>query len=740
MTLNVQPDFTGFSGPDGTPTGAERLLIEANAAGRNAGCTHLAEDERIVSAALISALATGSFRHKDWPNWQQHPAGLKILGAKIDEKLALENCRVTVTLTFIRCTFERGFNLNGAVLAGDLFIDDCQLIGECSLVSATISGRFSAIGSTFENPGRDAILAYGAKAAIWFMNRAEVEGCFDINGAEIAGQFNANNANFSNENKDAILAYEVKASSWFMDGVEVKGNFNIGGAEIAGQFSAENAKFSNPQGIAFGGHFAQFRGGLVLRGSETSVHGDFVLSDATIHQILNISEATFRAGRYRALRLQGATILGDANCTGATVYGHIDASRASFGGRFTLEGSRLIASSVARQEGDLDASLHETFHEFDRKHQDKHRHHALILKESRIAGRLVMPKICPDGIVDLSHARCEVLDDHKDGWPNPIDPKTGSAPVSRIFVEAVEVDGKTINREVDIRHLVLDGFKYEHFEHPDGTPSSGAMVAESVSRPGGLLGFLAGLAQPLVRVFQPLVRLFRRPEDPASIRKYWLAAQPADDLVTRFNPQPWRQAASVLRAMGHDRASQGISIERRVRERHARDTPGFQRFQSWMLHRVADYGYNPWKTAIISVCVVLACATAYWGGTLYCGDPNGRGALAQCNGQPLFVAVQHGDVDERFGDGAYPAFGPIAYSLDTFVPLFDFATEIYWRVNTDASVALPDKLVELAEWMPERFPLGLALYWLFIAERFLGAILIAIAVTGFTGLLTRDEK
>jgi hypothetical protein len=32
------------------------------------------------------------------------------------------------------------------------------------------------------------------------------------------------------------------------------------------------------------------------------------------------------------------------------------------------------------------------------------------------------------------------------------------------------------------------------------------------------------------------------------------------------------------------------------------------------------------------------------------------------------------------------------------------------------------------------------LYVLVVIERFLGAILLAIAVTGFTGLLTRDER
>jgi hypothetical protein len=69
----------------------------------------------------------------------------------------------------------------------------------------------------------------------------------------------------------------------------------------------------------------------------------------------------------------------------------------------------------------------------------------------------------------------------------------------------------------------------------------------------------------------------------------------------------------------------------------------------------------------------------------------------------------------------YPRFDPLMYSLDVFLPLVDLGVEKYWRVNTGTR-------------------LGVALYYLSVLEGIIGAALLLLIVTGFTGLLTRDEK
>ena len=101
-----------------------------------------------------------------------------------------------------------------------------------------------------------------------------------------------------------------------------------------------------------------------------------------------------------------------------------------------------------------------------------------------------------------------------------------------------------------------------------------------------------------------------------------------------------------------------------------------------------------------------------------------------CGDVPVIVAVQYGSLDPAFANRAYPPFNPILYSLDMFVPIMDLGAEGYWKANIRANASIAGAQVP-GGWI---FTIGLVL------ERFIGAILIAIAVTGFTGLLTRDEK
>jgi hypothetical protein len=61
------------------------------------------------------------------------------------------------------------------------------------------------------------------------------------------------------------------------------------------------------------------------------------------------------------------------------------------------------------------------------------------------------------------------------------------------------------------------------------------------------------------------------------------------------------------------------------------------------------------------------------------------------------------------------------YSLDVFLPFVDLGMEKYWRPKTTT-------------W------LGVVLYYLSVFEGLIGAFMISLVVTGFTGLLTRDER
>jgi len=555
--------------------------------------------------------------------------------------------------------------------------------GRFSINSAEITGQFSANNARFENSGGDAIWAQGIKAAGWFMNEAEVRGRLAINSARITGRFSAESAIFRNPGKNAIQADRIKANGFILNNTIINGSIFINECELLSSFTAEMARFYNEKSDAILARYSLFRNGVLLRKS-TIVCGGVDLSYSRVEKSLDFTNSRLEASRYRSVMLQAATVIGETNFSGANIFGHVFVSRAEFNGRVIFKGAQIVAGKIARRDGELPPKLGKVNDKIDEERQNRFCHHALVLQEARINGRLVLPEDCPEGIVDLSHAQCATLEDHASGWAAPLARKTEVCDTRLCFEDR---DGN----QNEIQHIVLDGFKYSHFEFPAG-------VEDRLSDQS------------------------HQAEQIAAERIKWLTGQSARDLFHHFNPQPWRQATMVLREMGYDRAAQILSIERRVRERQARDTSQFERSVSWLLGFAASYGFSPWRTVVMCVAVVFIWGGVFWGGHAHC---NGRGISSDtywgCNGQPAFAPIRYGDVQPQSAlDRKYPSFGALEYSIDIFVPLVSFNSESFWRANTDSLI-------------------GGFLYWFSILERLLGAILIAIAVVGFTGLLTRDE-
>ena len=97
--------------------------------------------------------------------------------------------------------------------------------------------------------------------------------------------------------------------------------------------------------------------------------------------------------------------------------------------------------------------------------------------------------------------------------------------------------------------------------------------------------------------------------------------------------------------------------------------------------------------------------------------------------------------DDARAAANYPAFAPLAYSFDVFIPFVDFGYKEHWRPAVSyrplAEVPLPD-----LPWLRQRtltLTLGIVLYVLYVLEMLIGLVLTSLAVTGFTGLLKGDE-
>lgn len=376
---------------------------------------------------------------------------------------------------------------------------------------------------------------------------------------------------------------------------------------------------------------------------------------------------------------------------------------------------------------------------------------SLDARDAKI-GTLVMPRTRetrPQGIVDLSRAKVGTFTDFRDAWPDPVK-RSSRACKGR----ACDEEGR------DADHLVLDGFEYEHLDNPDGHerpvpprlryPS----LRQAASRwmrttlpelpPGRLwpiggprsrgMGWVTwrrgwrigrvGLRRLLGAFgFEPPSRAARRTW---YARREWLHAQSRDDLFERLKPQPWRQLAKVLAAQGHEEDARKIAIERRVAQRFEQGMSPWARCISSLLHAVADYGFNPWKTVGWSAVVVLVCSCVYTGAVYI-----GCGELRLCHNEKVFVRTVPADfmanrlkIDEPDHElliRRYPRFDPLLYSLDVFLPLLDAGSERFWRARAKTF------------W-------GRMLYYLTVAEQIVGAILLSLVAAGFIGLLTRDER
>ncbi|MBU1175160.1 MAG: hypothetical protein KKH72_07125 [Alphaproteobacteria bacterium] len=698
---------------DKEPTLAERELVWAAKAGNTAFASGYPDADKEVRPALLRWLCQNSSDRN-----LVDPHGIRLFGATIPGKL----------------------DLNYLDIAVPLWLRDCE-IGRLLLRARTREVGFS--GSRFL-AGVD---AKGAQVdGSWFMDYARVAGTFAINSAVLEGQFNADGAAFAVEEGDAINAQAVKASAWFMDGAHVTGTFNIGGAVLQEVFSAFGATFAVEEGNAINAQAVKAMAWLMRSdsgGKCTKIHGLFDLNHAAIEQV-ELANAVLLSSEGVALRLDRARIGAFTTKAGFSASGAILAVHADIG-RLKLERATLAAHWLA-----TDATKpHELYGEFADC--------ALSAVGAKI-GRLDLPrgeaaaqksatKPRVRGIIDLSRAKIGTLVDFADGWFAPLT-RGEDCCEDRLTVAPNAHNG--FKQARDIQHIVLDGTEYEFLEHPDGIPGAQRRVngtiwqrfrhfltidhpkfdpppRQETRRERWWTAVLTWVTsehphetpKPVPAPYSPGPKA----EPVWKARSRWLMSQSAEELTHRFNPQPWRQLAQTLAHMGYEEDARHIAIRRRIAQRAAEPNL-FLRAVSYLLHILANYGFSPWRTVLWSVGLIAVFGLAYGGlGQCWgeCPVAFGSGTTARqiiagdfigVAGDVLAVAKDVGGN----GTGRYPAFNPWFYSLDLFIPVLDLGSDTYWR------------------------PISLLGYALTVIEQILGAFLVALAVTGFTGLLTRDDR
>jgi hypothetical protein len=636
---------------------AERLLIACAAKGEIAVVKHL--DDRTIRADVIRELAIES-----WHGWPVHEHGVRVEGAEIRDTLDLQNCHVQKPLRLIDCDIGDGsdFAINA----------ERASLATVNLNNSRMKGGIYA----------QAVEVRGG----WFMNGAAISDTFNINSAKIDGQVSANGATFSVDSGNAINAHNMSCRGWFMDKAKISGTFNIHSAKIDGPVVAIGAIFSVDSGDAINAQAVSCRGWFM---NEAKVSGTFNIHSAKIDGQIGANGATFSVDSGNAIIAQAVSCRGwfmrNADMTG-TLYMHsVDLVGGLFLEGLTARGCRVSHEAIdltrAKVDGVIDftdcvmfkgqmvldhasATGAVTLCRLDPI--DGLPRRVVLSARHFSASRFVFPETGMGGVVDLRDAHFGTFDDHHQSWPRSVD---------KMFTMPNE-DWP----DRDANRFLLDGLTYDRFENPDGNFEDDN----------------------------------RRLAAKARIR--WLLSQPKEDIFEHFKPQPWHQAAKVLRESGYIDDAREVEIEARNRYGRSKSTRLQDKIFSLMAFKLSNYAQNPVRSlrwslgVIIFFTFVFAHAASYqttWNPTI----------LNYTSKTEVFSPIYSGTAL----DGTYPVFGSFYYSLDVFVPILDLGMDEFWRPNTSYWVG--------------GWPVGWMLYSLVIVERMIGAILVALTIFGVTNLL-----
>ena len=577
-------------------------------------------------------------------------------------------------------------NLRGADIASDLILEGARITGGILLGRASIGGELSARGAEVKGTAKEWAIAAGGVTIKQGLSLAgaSLTGGISLAGANVGQGILANNITIDGDGRAIEADVMQLGGNWVMRDGRIKGSIRLAGARIEGQLALTACKIEGGGDLAIRADGAEIRGGWFMGRAE--VRGLVRLPAARLGNEMRLRATTISVAAGPALFANGVTIARELVLDGGfTATGAVALDHAEINGTIELSGSRISSAKLARDNAivarNYDAILDARYDEV-----------AISLVDAR-ADRLVMPSTAADrprGIVDLSRAHVGSFEDDAAAWPPSArarkGEKRGRAP-----------DGR------DIDHLILDGFVYEHLEHPDGRASA----ATKAERRGSA----------------------------AEMRIRWLEGQCESDLDQHFKPQAWMQLARRLAGQGYQDDAREIAIARRRRQRKGASTGPLAKVQGWCLDVFALYGFNPWRTVVWMGVFVLLFAGAWSLAARECDQ-------SDCKDERVFVMALKGNFgqNDARSEANYPPFSALAYSFDVFVPFVSFGYEEHWRPRIAhgplAEIPLPPLTGEARTLTITK---GGLLYVLYVVEIIIGLVLTSLAVTGFTGMLSNNE-
>jgi hypothetical protein len=475
-------------------------------------------DDRVCRAAVIRDILRGRLVA------DPDPHGLRLRGARIAGRLDLDN--LTTAL--------------------DVVLDDC-LLEEGVLARNARMAVVALRGCRLEHPAEPPINAIRLSCSVLDLSRATItghaeRGAVNLLGAHISDQLDCTGATLGNDSGPALVAenLQVGQGMYLRGGFTATGGGELGavrllGAHISGQLNCTGATLGNDSGPALAADSLQVGQAMFLRGFTATGSSD-----------------------RGAVRLLGAHISGQLNCTGATLGN--DSGPALHADGLQV-GQAMVLSSGFTATGSSDRG-------------------AVRLLGAHISGQLDCtgatlgndsgPALHADGL--------QVGQDIylRDGFT-----ATGGGADAAVDLTGTRVGGTLL--------FDLDGLQH--------AADSGPLLAvEGLTYAG-----VPGLASA-----RDWVRLLRHG-------------------TPRYAAQPYQQLAAGYQALGDDRQARQILIAQRDDQLTRADTSRLEPLWGRVTRTTLRYGYQPWRALLfLAGVLVLSCVLAVVLGS--------HGALAQVTG------------------------------------------------------------------------------------------------------------
>jgi hypothetical protein len=605
------------------------------------------------------------------------PRGVKLFGALVTGTLDLSYATVPFPLCLLHCRLMHqiivasahlpALYLNGSrsgpIVADGLSVEGGLFLragfvalGEVRLLNARIGGNLDCSGATFENlpqkgvSGRGKALdAGGARISgnVFLREGFVAEGEVWLPGAQIDGDLDCHGGTFRNpaqrefpDSGKALTAdaVSVRGGVFLSDGFTAEGGVRLIGAQIGGVLHCSGAKLKNPPqrelpetGYALCADRAVVGSGIFLRGPFVA-EGEVSLVRARIGADLDCSAGTLKNIPQEGLPMSGDALKADRVDVRGSVY---------LRDGFTAQGEvRMLGAQIV---GNLDCSGG-TFTNPHRSRLPEISGKALSADRVNVKGNVFLRHgFAADGWVRLLGSRVEGDLDCRGGL------------ISALSAEGAKI-GRIIMRGVDgARGAAIDLMN----------ASTDALLDDEVSWPAkGMLlldDFVYG-------------RISEGPTD-AETRLKWLALQP------KFEPQPYRQLAIVLREMGDDHGARKVLYEMQRRARGEAEASWIEAtcirlwnwtvdrcapFGRWLLKWIIGYGYYPYR-ALLGLAVLTLLGTVLFG----LGYMGGSMAPAE---QEAYTSFEKQGWPPRH----YQQFNPFVYSLENSVPFLKLGQDSAW--------------------------------------------------------------